>query len=262
MDNIKYIHRENEHNLQAPEQIVPLLINLLHPKSVVDVGCGIGTFLHVFKKNGVETIKGYDGKWVNKQLLSKYIDLNEFEEVNLEKPIVTTRKYDLAICLEVAEHLDSTNASTIVQSLIGLSDVIIFSAAIPNQGGQNHVNEQWPDYWKNLFLQHDYVMLDLLRPVIWNNENIYWWYKQNAVVVVKKEFEKNILTIFGDKHDSHRILSYVHPEQFEHNNNIMFEALKQQELWNKACNGELPLRKYLSLIKQCLIHKLYINLRK
>ena len=70
----KYKHEEEIHNLKDPNIIVPEIIELLNPKSVVDIGCGLGTFLNVFKRLGVNDILGIDGPWINKDLLGKYID--------------------------------------------------------------------------------------------------------------------------------------------------------------------------------------------
>ena len=138
----KYEHSEAMHNLESPSEIVPIISDLIKPKSVVDFGCGIGTFLHVFKNNNITEVLGLDGKWVNKDLLHKYISPSEFKEVNLEESVSLEKKYDLAISLEVAEHLSEKAAKIFVKNLVNAADKVIFSAAIPNQGGQNHINEQ------------------------------------------------------------------------------------------------------------------------
>lgn len=185
MSKSKYVHTEIMHNLTSPEIIVPLVMELIKPNSVLDVGCGIGTWLHTFQKNGVHDIFGIDGDYVDKNLLSKYINLNNFKSLDLEKPFDLDRKFDLLINLEVAEHLKESSAKTFVESLCRHTDVILFSAAIPEQGGQNHINEQWPSYWQELFGQLDYVFLDIMRPLIWENHSVEFWYKQNMFLVVK-----------------------------------------------------------------------------
>ncbi|KAF2516801.1 class I SAM-dependent methyltransferase [Flavobacterium zhairuonense] len=142
---IRYVHDETTHNFRAANEVVPLIMNLLQPKSVVDLGCGIGTWLKVFIDNGVNDVLGIDGDYLDKKLLK--INLQNFKEFDLEKLYKSSRKYDLAISLEVGEHLNFKSADNFVKSLTGLSDTLIFSAAIPFQGGQNHINEQKPDYW-------------------------------------------------------------------------------------------------------------------
>lgn len=241
----KYIHRTQEHNRIAPKEIVPLLIDKIHPKSVVDVGCGLGTFLSVFIENGITDVMGYDGDWVDQNLLSENIDISYFTPFNLENTIKTNRRYDIAICLEVAEHLKSENADTIVESLVGLSDTIVFSAAIPFQGGQNHINEQWPDYWSKKFKEHNYTMMDYLRPLLWDNENIFYWYKQNIFLVVKDDKKEYIKSLFNDSIKNDSTLSLVHPECYL---SKIYE-LKNMQQYNKAIiEGDLRYKDYIKMI--------------
>ena len=185
----KYIHDEQTHHLKDPDKIVPVIMELLQPKSVVDIGCGIGTFLHVFKREGVQDILGIDGPWVNRELLSKYIKPEEFLEADLEKGLSLDKSYDLVVSLEVAEHLAPSAADTFVKNLVNAGEVILFSAAIPLQGGQNHINEQWLSYWEAKFLKHHYGLQDVIRPLFWNDPEISWWYKQNMVLFTPKGFE-------------------------------------------------------------------------
>src|SRR5882757_4106362 len=102
----RYVHDTHTHNLVSPSEIVSILGKSLSPKSVVDVGCGTGTFLHEFKKQGVRKVLGIDGPWANKELLAANLEQHEFQEKNLEEPIRLNEKFDLAVCVEVAEHLD------------------------------------------------------------------------------------------------------------------------------------------------------------
>lgn len=185
----KYKHGEKIHNLKDANIIVPEIVKLLNPRSVVDFGCGLGTFIHVFKRLGVKDVLGIDGPWVNKKLLHKYINPNEFLESNLENEIILDKRYDLVLSLEVAEHLKEESASLFVKNLVNSGNIILFSAAIPLQGGQNHINEQWLTYWENKFLEHNFVIHDVIRPIFWDNSEIYWWYKQNLVIVAHKDYE-------------------------------------------------------------------------
>lgn len=165
-------------------EIVTALFDLFKPDSVADIGCGTATLLYEFKKRGV-SIRGYDGKWANKELLYQNILPKEFIECDLEKPLSEKSKVDLAVCLEVAEHLSSQRADGLVEDLTSISDIIIFSAAIPRQGGQNHINEQWPEYWEGKFMSRGYTCHDVLKSIFWDNEKILWWYRQNMVLYVK-----------------------------------------------------------------------------
>lgn len=184
-------------------------MKLLNPNSVVDVGCGLAQWLSVFRDAGVSDILGIDGNHVPRELI--YIDQDCFMTYDLEecKNFSIDRKYDLAVSLEVAEHLLPDKADGSVDMLTSLSDVILFSAAIPGQTGENHFNEQPHDYWQGKFLLKGYYMMDILRPVIWNNININWWYRQNIFLLIKKDHplydESNVF-------DGRQI---VHPELLE-----------------------------------------------
>ena len=210
--SIKYKHFQTAHNLRSPKIIVPLMVKLLKPKSVIDIGCGIGTFLHVFKENGVDDILGVDGSWVDRKELIKHIPLEKFLETDLEKGYKADRKYDLALCLEVVEHLKEESVDAIVKSLTQLSDVIVFSAAIPGQFGQNHINEQWPEYWQKKFSKLEFEFMDVFRPVFWNNKEVDRWYKQNMFLAVRKGNEKiyKDFEIYFDK----GFKAFVHPEYY------------------------------------------------
>ncbi len=232
----KYIHNESIHRLKDSKQIVPEVIKILNPKSVVDFGCGTGTFLSVFKQNGIKDLLGLDGPWVNKTLLFKNINAEDFQETNLEEKIQLDKKYDLVVSLEVAEHLSIDSAEIFIQNLISAGNVILFSAAIPNQGGQNHINEQWLTYWEAIFTKHDYEIHDILRPILWDNPEIYWWYKQNMVLVTPKGFTFDSNFKYGN------LRNVVHYELF---------YLKANHL-NRLLSGKAEKRVYIKLLLKAI----------
>jgi SAM-dependent methyltransferase len=172
------------HTPKSAAEIVPLVLEYVTPRSVVDVGCGSGAWLAEFARRGADEILGLDGPWVAQASLQ--IPPERFRVVDLGRPIQENRRFDLAVCLEVAEHLPASQAATIVESLTRLADVILFSAAIPFQGGMNHVNEQWPEYWAALFAPRGFAFVDALRSKIWTNPNVEWWYAQNMFFVVEE----------------------------------------------------------------------------
>jgi SAM-dependent methyltransferase len=204
--DIRYVHHESVHNFTAAEEIVPYIISLLEPNSVVDVGCGIGTWLKVFENNGIDNILGIDGHYVDEKSLK--IDADKFIDFDLEKLYKSEKKFDLAISLEVAEHLKEESAEVFIKSLTNLSDVVIFSAAIPNQGGQNHLNEQEPFYWISKFEKEGFTCLDILRPIFWENKKVDCWYRQNIFLFTKKESLIDKLKSFNTFSNHH----LVHPE--------------------------------------------------
>lgn len=205
-EKIRYIHEEEIHNFKAAREVLPLVFELVKPASVIDVGCGTGTWLKVAQDLGISDILGVDGDYVDRRLLK--MDTSYFKEADLEKPFQLQRKFDLAICLEVAEHLKQESASSFVASLTAHADVILFSAALPGQGGQNHVNEQWPSYWQNLFRQNGFKMQDVIRWKIWNNEQVDWWYRQNIFLVVKAGHPLDTM-------NDAEARAVIHPELFE-----------------------------------------------
>src|SRR5215472_427313 len=159
--------------------IVPIVRELLHPTDVVDVGCGDGTWLAEFRRWGANQVLGIDGEHVKGEL---QLSEGEFRALDLSRPFAIERIFDLALSLEVAEHLPPASASEFVASLTRLAPAILFSAAIPFQGGVHHVNEQWPDQWASLFRQHGYFCVDCIRKRIWENEDVAWWYAQNILL--------------------------------------------------------------------------------
>ena len=186
-----YNYDNDDHDMASPKEMVPYIIDILHPKSVVDVGCGPAQWLRVFKDSGINDVLGIDGSPVPADIL--HIEQPEFMLCDLRKisePDIN-RKFDLVLCLEVAEHLEPGYAHKLVETLVGLGEKIIFSAAVPNQTGENHLNEQYPDYWMNIFKKFSYSFLDPFREKFWRNPNVKWWYKQNMFLVVKNDLAKN-----------------------------------------------------------------------
>jgi SAM-dependent methyltransferase len=170
---------------RSAETIVPLVLELVAPGSVVDLGCGTGTWLAVFAKHGVGEILGVDGDWVPRERLD--IPPERFVAAQLERPFRLERRFDLAVSLEVAEHLPEHAADGFVESLTRLAPVVLFSAAVPHQGGLHHVNEQWQDYWARRFADRGYDAVDAIRPRMWDAEGIPYWYVQNMLVYATPE---------------------------------------------------------------------------
>lgn len=203
-----YRHTIDVHNTKAAEVIVPLLLNFTKPKSVVDVGCGTGTWLKVFAKYIGDDYLGVDGNYVDRNLLM--IPENKFRTHDLRTPLTLNKKFDLVVSLEVAEHLPEENADIFVNTLAALGDNILFSAAIPGQGGQNHLNEQWPEYWLKKFKQYNFKCFDIIRPLVWDNPNVDLWYKQNILLFSRSKSEFETLLIPPSNN-----FSIVHPEMFQ-----------------------------------------------
>ena len=188
-------------------QVVPYLVSLFSPQSVVDVGCGIGTWAAEFRRQGVPEVMGIDGAYVDKGQLR--IPESSFLSRDLEQPLASIRTFDLAISVEVAEHLSPSRASSFVEDLIHLAPVVVFSAAVPFQGGINHVNEQWGSYWHSLFAAKGFRSIDCLRARFWNDPRVAVWYRQNMMVYASEDRIQK-LAPFGQTMP----LDVVHPELF------------------------------------------------
>jgi SAM-dependent methyltransferase len=164
--------------------VVPLLLQLVPARSVVDIGCGQSTWLSVFRQRGVEDVYGVDGDYVDRDRLE--IPVDRFHPHDLSRPFRLDRTFDLAVSLEVAEHLPGDAAEDFVETLTRLAPAVLFSAAAPYQGGAQHVNEQWPAYWAERFGRQGFLPVDCLRRRIWANTEVEWWYAQNAFLYVEQ----------------------------------------------------------------------------
>jgi hypothetical protein len=186
--------------------MVPMFAALNQPSSVLDVGCGVGGWVAMWLDSGVDAI-GVDGDYVPRDQLR--VPADRFIDHDLAAPLDLGRRFDLVTCLEVAEHLPTEAAGTLVSSLCRHADVIVFSAAIPGQGGTGHVNERWLSFWTELFATHGYRPYDLLRGRLWWDERCEWWYRQNVIVFATSEeaHERGWPEMTGP-------LDMVHPELF------------------------------------------------
>jgi SAM-dependent methyltransferase len=229
VDKNKYIHYSELHDIQSAKEILPKLFELVKVKSVLDVGCGTGSWLKIVKDYGVVDYQGIDG--IICEASQMHIESSKVNELDLDLNFDLGRKFDLVISVEVAEHLHPNSAENFVGNLTRHSDLILFSAAIPFQGGQNHLNEQWTDcYWVNIFKKFNYFPTDLLRSKIWGNQKIHWWYRQNIVLFVNADFNHYDLPKVN-------FSNYVHPELYIHKINEFSEHLEQVK--SKYQSGDL-----------------------
>jgi hypothetical protein len=146
---------------RSAERVVPIVMELLSPGSVVDIGAGTGAWLAAFSAAGVQDIQGVEGGRPTGQQLLVPAECVRWHD--LEQPLDLGRRFDMAVSLEVAEHLPAGQADQFVAMLTQHADAVLFSAAIPNQGGNHHINEQWPTYWATRFAEHGFGCFDVLR---------------------------------------------------------------------------------------------------
>src|ERR1700677_1919613 len=167
-------------SFESARIVAALVHELIRPDSVVDIGCGLGGWLKAFSELGVRRVRGVDGNYVDQSKL--YIDSACFTAADLKESFDIEEKYDLAISLEVAEHLPRAAGERLVRTCTSAAGVVLFSAAIPGQGGTGHINEHWPEYWRDQFKELGFVMCDILRSRIRDDHRIEWWYRQNLVL--------------------------------------------------------------------------------
>ena len=155
------------------------LFKELPHQSVIDFGCGTGTWLWVAKALGAEEIFGIDGDYVPRALL--LIPEENFMPADLENKIVLDRRYELAMSLEVGEHLSESAADTYIDTLCDSADTILFSAAHPGQGGDCHINEQPREYWIEKFMARGFKLHEV-RNRFQNDMKILPWYRENLML--------------------------------------------------------------------------------
>lgn len=164
-------------NESSARIVTKLITDQFDLKSIIDFGCAQGGWLNAWRENGVTDIQGVDGDYVDQGAL--LIDKSKFLAADLSQSIDLGRTYDIAQCIEVAEHLPASSAKTLVKSLARHAPIVLFSAAPPGQGGRGHVNEQPYEYWRNLFADEGYDLYDWVRPEVSGRHDVQPWYRYN-----------------------------------------------------------------------------------
>lgn len=246
MTKIHYNHSQNIHLLDAPSNIFPIIIQKYDPQSVLDVGCGLGTWLKVISDCGIDDFLGVDGIEIAED--SFLVSKNRFQKQNLISHWDLGRDFDLILCLEVAEHLPRDSASNFIRCLTNHSDIIVFSAAVPNQPGQGHINCQWINYWQDLFNKYGYACFDEIRPTIWSKSFPEWWYKQNIFIAKKDEVNAG---------REPRISSMIHPDFYTnlYNSHTQIEESLNMIMSGKG-NFSCHTKVFLKSVKNLLTFKI------
>lgn len=231
-------------SIQSAQIIIPLLMSVFRPTSVLDVGCGLGYWLKTWQQSGVEDFLGVDGgEIISSKLL---IPADKFRHIDLRSPFDLGRRFSLVQSLEVAEHLPESCAVNFVRSLTRHGDLVLFSAAIPGQIGYRHLNEQWPSYWIRIFGDFHFLPSDLIRPAVWINPDVRVWYKQNTLMFIHEsrasEFESYLPSISATAQS----FDLVHPDLF---------ATKIEHPENWATASQFPIRKLVLALCKAVLRK-------
>ncbi|HAU99220.1 MAG: hypothetical protein UX04_C0001G0085 [Microgenomates group bacterium GW2011_GWF2_45_18] len=227
--DVKFYDEQRAGSLKSAKEIIPFLEKLLHPKSVIDVGCGIGAWLSVWERLG-KRVQGIEGKWIDAVKTEIKKDKIKVYDLNLVNRIEYSDRADLVQCLEVAEHLHPSQSKNLVKFLTSLSNVVFFSAAIPFQGGVDHINERNQSYWEQLFADSNFEKIDCIRSVFWDNTRVEWWYAQNAFLYVNKKdarikhFRKLITNSITDMYHPSCLMSQGKILKL----NVIFQKLKSR----------------------------------
>jgi SAM-dependent methyltransferase len=207
-----FYERQVDGSARSAAVILPIIHRLLAPASVIDVGCGQGAWLAAAAALGATTLTGVDGPWVDRARLRHPgirfmpVDIAGGEAIPVER-------HDLCISVEVAEHLPAQRAPAFVDALCAASDAVLFSAAVPHQGGTDHVNERRASYWAGLFAARGFECLDVVRGEVWDDARVEWWYRQNVLVFARRGSTAHARLAAGGP--GRGPLDLVHPEAFE-----------------------------------------------
>lgn len=213
--NKEFYDNQREGSSMSAQAVWPVVFELIQPKSVIDIGCGVGTWLKCLEDFQISHYLGVDGDYVDTEKL--IIPKEKFVSYDLTAYYKASEKFDLAMSLEVGEHLPDATSDSLVKTLTDASDFVLFSAALPGQKGTYHINEQWPEYWAKKFAAQNFVAVDCIRKKIWKNTKIETWYRQNIVLYVKED----VLSLPGYEHlqdlakkTDADFLTRIHPELF------------------------------------------------
>ena len=203
--------------LSSTQAVLGLLWDGLQPESVLDVGCGTGTWLAECKRRGATRVLGVDGPWVPSRHLE--VGGDEFLAHDLSESMpADLGEFDVALCIEVAEHLPPRRGDELVRLLASRAGVVVFSAAVEGQGGTGHVNEQPQSYWFERFRELGFDALDLVRPGIWDRPDVNVIYRQNLLVYARPGTRLHQESRRGPNAvrplSSHYELDRIHPELF------------------------------------------------
>jgi len=165
------------------ENFCDIILKTFNPKSVIDFGCGTGDLLHLFEKKGTE-ILGIDGSRANRNHCK--INKDNFLLFDIRNKYKSKKKYDLCLCLEVAEHIEERYSDILINSLARSSPNIVFTAAPPGQEGLNHVNLKPYDWWIRKFeginFKFDKSLTEYLKREMTKIPDIHAWYIKNLLV--------------------------------------------------------------------------------
>ena len=186
-DFYSYIDAGSRRSARA---VAAILLQEMTIATLLDVGAGHGAWAAEWLAAGVKTVVAVDGDYVRPDQLA--IPKKTFRAHDLATPLDLKQRFDLVQSLEVAEHLPNAKADLFVENLVRHGDVILYSAAVPHQGGEHHVNEQPPEYWRRKFAERGYGVFDFVRPKLEGRGEVMPWYRFNSYIYANKAGRKRL----------------------------------------------------------------------
>jgi 2-polyprenyl-3-methyl-5-hydroxy-6-metoxy-1,4-benzoquinol methylase len=174
-------------NLFVDVQPFRHLFDRIGPESVLDVGCGAGQYLHLLKKLGTKQVLGIDG------FHPDYSFLNDDEYLihDLTTPFRTGQRFDLVMCLEVAEHMPAGSEMALISCLEEhAKKYILFSAAEPGQPGEGHINCKPLAFWADIFGSRGWTPL-VFESLSFRAIASLSWLRRNPVLLTKGDADNS-----------------------------------------------------------------------
>ncbi len=214
--NDAFYDSQMRQSLDSARIVLADLFSYWKPSSIVDVGCGRGTWLQAAHELGCTRLSGLDGHWnsAEKMVLPNI----SFQPVDLNLSLkLSGDRFDLSMSLEVAEHVTPQASENFVETLTAAADAVLFGAAYTGQPGTDHINTRPHSFWAGLFLKRGYVVFDIVRPKFWDDSTVQPWYRQNTFLYVRKTHPLFTSLTAANKtySESTAFLDCIHPWLYE-----------------------------------------------
>lgn len=185
-----YYRKHETGSYKSAIQILEYTNSFINFNSVIDFGCGMGTWCKALDNLGIKNFLGIDKHQYEPAYM--LIPPEKYMQFDLGKPLELTCMADMVISVEVAEHINPEYSDIFIKNLCSCSKIVLFSAAISHQGGTGHINEQSCIYWETIFNKYGYRAIDCIRPYFWNNEQIEIWYRNNCILYIEQHIYEKI----------------------------------------------------------------------
>ena len=182
----------------SADGLIRHLTDTLSIRNVLDIGCGRGVWLAQWLRRGATTVVGVDGPYIDRERLA--IPQESFVPHDLATNLSLGQKFDLVQSLEVAEHINKSCSDTFIDNLVKHGSMILFSAAIPGQGGEHHINEQPLEFWRRKFAARKFEVFDYLRPLTRDDQSIYFCYRTNSLLFVHQSAINDLPAAIRETH--------------------------------------------------------------